>query len=724
MGRRLTWVRLCLSTVVLAAAFSGGTSSADGINLYQNAIGSVIVTGETRIQQKHAVVPVDRTLFTTEADKADEAIDDMLIELRKKLHVFCGPLVQLDGTFDRLAIDRYMRKKTDAAGASAVLQNLYGQYLDLFSKLAAAKSTNLQALDSPAAKKAILSLAAGSRSREDEVTVSVYGCTRADELVLVINVPSDVNSDPYKLYEVADYGRFDMMNKAFARINLQPHWIQDGLHGWALVDLGRCQHTAEKVWTCAKPTIDYHAPCTPLNLDGCPVSVEFIGPNYHNEYALSNGSLVIATQIPTFSVHAAGRDKEVHNMSTSGMLLADLPEGSRLAYGGSGQHKVKGNATVGQVRLTHLKTHPLMFQDYRFLDADFDKSQYAFTLERGNPDLLIAHPTDAFSVATAFVLNNGTWFIVIALAVVASIVLTALAVSFRRPLAGVIREAIKPPSPSSLQQHFSRFVEIYPGAASRRSANKASPAANPTTVVIGNEDELHSVKVVGDAEAEAQRQSDANNLKNMLRWAEILQSYGCPEERLAAAIKQMAQADADPNNNETTLAVPTSSTDSEGQYATLDDIFDANDHLDLVLQEANYPSNNERLRLRNLLGYLPSIRGLDARVLQAVLHDYYAFKRDCATGSPAMRIFMKSSKLGGMQRGGRKRRHSHIPSITLPERKAIEAPPSPSRAETAVYIEEVAENDGQSSTPGPSGLRTAMLAVGKSFFDIVTPFSR
>lgn len=43
-------------------------------------------------------------------------------------------------------------------------------------------------------------------------------------------------------------------------------------------------------------------------------------------------------------------------MTTSGMLLADLPEGSRLAYGESGQHKVKGNAAVGQVRLTHLKS--------------------------------------------------------------------------------------------------------------------------------------------------------------------------------------------------------------------------------------------------------------------------------------------------------------------------------------------------------------------------------
>lgn len=113
-----------------------------------------------------------------------------------------------------------------------------------------------------------------------------------------------------------------------------------------------------------------------------------------------------------------------------------------------------------------------MFQDYRFLDADFDKSQYVFTLERGNPDLLVAHPTDALSVATAFVLNNGAWFIVIALAVVASIVLTVLAVSFRRPLASAIREANMRPRPSSLQEHFSRFVALSPGASSRRAPNK------------------------------------------------------------------------------------------------------------------------------------------------------------------------------------------------------------------------------------------------------------
>lgn len=93
-------------------------------------------------------------------------------------------------------------------------------------------------------------------------------------------------------------------------------------------------------------------------------------------------------------------------------------------------------------------------------------------------------------------------------------------------------------------------------------------------------------------------------------------------------------------------------------------------------------------------------------------------------GSPAMRILMKPSKLSGMQRVGRVRRRSHIPSITLPEKKAIEAPPSSSRAETAIHIEEVAENGGHSSAPRPSGLRTAMFAVGKSIFDAVTPFSR
>lgn len=118
-------------------------------------------------------------------------------------------------------------------------------------------------------------------------------------------------------------------------------------------------------------------------------------------------------------------------------------------------------------------------------------------------------------------------------------------------------------------------------------------------MVIGNADALHSVTVVADKEAEVQRQGEANNLKNMLQWAEILESYGCPEERLAAEIKRMAQADVDPNNNglfvamksvrkfrvlETTLAMPTVSTETEDQYATLDNVFDTNDHLDLVLQ--------------------------------------------------------------------------------------------------------------------------------------------
>lgn len=63
----------------------------------------------------------------------------------------------ITGNLDRLAIDHYVRKKSDVATDPEALQKFYGQYLGLLHELAAANNASVQKLESQSAKKATVS---------------------------------------------------------------------------------------------------------------------------------------------------------------------------------------------------------------------------------------------------------------------------------------------------------------------------------------------------------------------------------------------------------------------------------------------------------------------------------------------------------------------------------------------------------------------------------------
>jgi hypothetical protein len=409
-------------------------------HLVATPLGGIVLVDQSRTTTILTTVKVDRTLFAPDNNRIPvydaSEVENKVQNLLSNAHKRCAKdLGLVANTAKVLPVSEFVHENTEGMKEQESLEKVYTKYLAVFRELFSLKDTKLHALAQPALSKAVRKMVQNYTKnipQDEEISISLVGCTHEDALILQITLDYVADSDAVKYYEVVDYGRFDESRVAYVRINMAPHWIQmtTGHTKWATVDINQCEQKYESMWSCPNEAVTPTSQCNPQNVDGCTVDVEFVGENAVHQFHLSNGSVVIASNLEKFTIMRNRMDSGSQDMPSSGVIVANTSMHCNFKFGSV---KVRGHNVTADCGWSPVKTTSMSFEDARFVDEPSMRMGWAFVLSEKDQQgsILKAIPVGFFYDVLTFAANNVWWLAALSVAVMLSIAITLLFVCCR-----------------------------------------------------------------------------------------------------------------------------------------------------------------------------------------------------------------------------------------------------------------------------------------------------